>query len=81
VFAAGTARTWIVVHDYEVFDYQNAAARFNHRFTFKGYNPQTGLVFNSTPQHDFKALDKLIRTNSARLEPDDLAGWLQVLRK
>ena len=81
VFAAGTARTWIVVHDYEVFDYQDAAARFKNRFTFKGYNPQTGLVFNSTPQHDFKALDKLIRTNSARLEPDDLLGWLKLLRK
>ncbi len=81
VFDAGTERTWIVVHDYEVFDYQNAAAGFKHRFTFKGYNPQTGLVFNSTPRHDFKGLDKLIRTNSARLQPDDLAGWLQVFRK
>lgn len=81
VFDAGTEGTWIVVHDFEVFDYQNAAAGFKHRFTFKSYNPQTGLVFNSTPQHDFKGLDKLIRTNSARLEPDDLAGWLQVLRK
>lgn len=79
--AVGTKRTWIVIHDYEVFDYQNAAAGFKHRLTFKAYNPHTGLVFNSTPQHDFKALDKLIRTNSARLEPDDLAGWLQVLRK
>ena len=81
VFDAGTERTWIVVHDYEVLDYQNATAGFKQRFTFKGYNPYTGLVFNSRPQHDFKALDKLIRTNSARLEPDDLAGWLQVLRK
>ena len=81
VFAAGTERTWIVIHDYEVFDYQNAAARFKNRFTFKGYNPQTGLVFNSTQQHDFKALDKLIGINSARLDPDDLAGWLQVFRK
>jgi len=81
VFDAGTERTWIVVHDYEVFDYQNATAGFERRFTFRGYNPHTGLVFNSTPQHDFKALDKLIRTNSARLEPDDLAGWLQVLRR
>ena len=81
VFKAGIKRPWIVVHDYEVFDYQNAAAGFKHRFTFRGYNPHTGLVLNSTPQHDFKALDKLIRTNSARLEPDDLAGWLQLLRK
>lgn len=81
VFDGGTERTWIVVHDYEVFDYQNAAVGFKHRFTFKGYNPQTGLVFNSTPQHDFKGLDKLIRTNRTRIEPDDLAGWLQVFRK
>jgi hypothetical protein len=81
VFDAGIERPWVVVHDYEVFDYQNAAAGFKHRLTFKGYNPHTGVVFNSTPQNGLKALDKLIRTNSVRLDPDDVAGWLQVVRK
>jgi predicted O-methyltransferase YrrM len=81
VFDAGIERPWVVVHDYEVFDYQNAAAAFKHRRTFKAYNPHTGVVFNSTPQNDLKTLDKLIRTNCARLDPDDHAGWLQVLRK
>jgi hypothetical protein len=81
VFDAGVKRPWIAVHDYEIFNYQNAAAGFKHRFTFKAYNPYTGVVFNTTPQNDLKALDKLIRTNSARLDPDDLAGWLHVLRK
>ena len=71
---------WILVHDYEVPDYQNAASGFKHRFAFKAYNPHTAVVFNSTAKHEFKALDKVIRTNSARLEPDDVAGWLRVFQ-
>ncbi|HEY2963676.1 MAG TPA: hypothetical protein VGJ37_14745 [Pyrinomonadaceae bacterium] len=72
---------WIVIHDYEIDEYQRTAADFKHRFTFKAYNPHTGLVFNSTDTPDLKALDKRIRVNSARIELDDVEGWLRVLRK
>jgi hypothetical protein len=81
LYALHPSNPWLLIHDYEVPDYQRAASGFKHRFAFKSYNPHTGLVFNCTSHHDFKVLDKLIKTNSARLEPDDVAGWLRVLRK
>lgn len=70
---------WTLVHDYEVEEYQRAASGFKHRFAFKAYNPHTGFVSNSIEKHELKTLDKRIRSNSARLEPDDVAGWLRVL--
>lgn len=70
---------WLLIHDYEVADYQSAAAAFKHRFTFKAYNPQTGFVSNSE-EHGLKAMEKHIKANT-RLEPDDVEGWLRVFRK
>jgi len=73
---------WTLIHDYEVGDYQRAASAFKHRFAFKAYNPETGLVSNNaTPLVEFKALDKRLKADSSRLEPDDVSGWLRVLRK
>ena len=72
---------WTLIHDFEVDEYRRASSGFAHCFVFKAYNPQTGLVFNSMPNHDFKALDKLIRVNSVQLDPDDVTGWLRVIRK
>lgn len=74
-------RSWIVIHDYEIADYQRAASGFNTRFTFKTYNPQTGVVLNSNETHKLKTLDKQIKANGTRLEPDDVAGWLRVFKK
>ncbi|HKG96351.1 MAG TPA: class I SAM-dependent methyltransferase, partial [Pyrinomonadaceae bacterium] len=36
-------RPWVVIHDYEIEEYQKAATGFKQRYTFKAYNPQTGL--------------------------------------
>lgn len=71
---------WLLIHDYEVDEYQRAAS-FKHRFIFKAYNPQTGFVANHNPEHGLKAIDKQIKTNKTRLEPDDVDGWLRVFRK
>ena len=74
---------WTVIHDYEVPDYQRAAAGFSHRFIFNAYNPQTGLVFNlrNERQSDLRQLNQRIKVNRHLLEPDDISGWLRVLRK
>jgi hypothetical protein len=74
---------WLVIHDYEFPDYQRAAADFAHKFTFNAYNPETGLVFNSLNQKqtELKQLNHRLKANSSRLEPDDVASWLRVLRK
>lgn len=73
---------WTVIHDYEVDDYQRASSTFKRRFAFKAYNPETGLVSNNgVPLPEFKALDKRLKANSPRLDPDDVSAWLRVLRK
>jgi hypothetical protein len=74
---------WLLIHDYEVEDYQRAASAFKHRFAFKTYNPETAVVSNnnSAPFAEFKALDKRLKANSSQLEPDNVPGWLGVLRK
>lgn len=72
---------WFVIHDYEVDDYQSASYSFKQRFTFKAYNPQTGFLSNTSEERELKAIDKWIKTNSLRLEPDDVEGWLRVFRK
>jgi hypothetical protein len=73
---------WFVIHDYEIGEYRIAATGFKHRFAFKAYLPQTGVVFNgSTARHAFKALDQRLKANRARLEPDDVAGWIRVLHE
>ena len=72
---------WLLIHDYEVPDYQRAAAGFSHKFVFDAYNPATGLVFNFRNQRQthLKNLNQRVKANSS-LEPDDVAGWLRVLR-
>jgi len=73
---------WTLIHDYEVDAYQRAAAGFSHRFIFNAYNPETGLVFNSKNerQTDLRQLNQRLKANCTRLDPDDIEGWLRVLR-
>jgi hypothetical protein len=68
-------RPWIVVHDFEVEEYQRAARDFGKRYIFKSYNPQTGLVCNNGGP-DIKPLNKILRQKSRSLEPDDLRRWV-----
>jgi hypothetical protein len=70
---------WLVIHDYEVEEYRNASSAFKQRFTFRAYNPHTGLVSNSGLTSAVKTLDERIKNNSSRLRPDDAEGWLRIL--
>lgn len=72
---------WLLIHDYEVAHYQSASRDFKYSFAFKAYNPQTGLVSNRHPGHEFKKLDKQINANRTRLEPDNVEAWLRVFRE
>ena len=53
-------RPLIVIHDYEVEEYRNAAKSFSQRHAFRVYNPQTGLVSNK-PNGNLKSLDRLLK--------------------
>jgi hypothetical protein len=73
-------RPWIVIHDYEVEEYQQAARSFGQRYSFKSYNPQTGLVCN-TATSTMKSLNKMVKEKSKLLEPDDVKGWIAVFHQ
>lgn len=71
---------WLVIHDFEVEEYRRASSAFKQRFTFKAYNPQTGLISNSDLPNELKTLNRRLKDNSPRLRPDDAEGWLRILR-
>jgi hypothetical protein len=71
---------WLVIHDYEVEEYQRASSALKQRFTFKAYNPHTGLLSNDDFTSGVRTLDRQLKTNSERLRPDNVDGWLRVLR-
>ena len=64
---------WIVIHDFEVEEYRQAAAGFKHRHRFRAYNPETGIVSNSAVQ--VRALDRSLKQNAKAFEPDDIKAW------
>ena len=68
---------WLVIQDYEVEEYRVASAGFKERFTFKAYNPQTGLVSNSGLPSAVKRLDQRLKDSALSLAPDNADGWLR----
>jgi len=70
---------WIVIHDFEVEEYQRAARDFEKRYIFKSYNPQTGLACNH-PASEPRSLNKILKQKSKSLEPDDIPGWLRAFQ-
>jgi hypothetical protein len=69
-------RAGIVIHDYEVEEYRNAAKGFKQRRAFRDYNPQTGVVCNQV-NGNLKPLGQLLKANSKHLDADDVQQWVQ----
>lgn len=74
------ANPWLVIHDYEVEEYRRACAGLKQRFTFNAYNPQTGLAANGRLSSELRTLHRHLKNNSSRLRPENVEGWLRVLR-
>ena len=72
-------RPWIVIHDFEVDEYRDAASEFKHRHRFRAYNPETGVVGNRV--HQWKTIDRVIRTKASLLEPDAISEWIDSFRQ
>jgi hypothetical protein len=68
---------FVVIHDFEVPVYREAAKDFKYRYTFKSLTPQTGIVWN----HDngnlnaLKKIDRTIKKFCRQYEPDDIESW------
>ena len=67
---------WVVIHDFEVEEYREAATGFKHRQRFRAYNPETGVVGNQVD--DMKTIDRIIRSKAKELEPDAIERWTEV---
>ena len=73
---------WIAIHDFEVEEYRQAAAAFRTVHRFRAYNPETGLVWNSTVASSrLKSLDRILKNYSKILQPDDVEGWATAFRQ
>ncbi len=71
---------WIAIHDFEFADYQQAASGFRHRFRFRAYNPETGLLWNNANRPvNPKSLARLLKHNTKTLQPDDIQGWTSII--
>ena len=69
---------WVVIHDFEVDEYRDAASGFKYRHRFRAYNPETGVVGNRVA--DWKTIDRVIRSKAKLLEPDAIEHWVKAFK-
>ena len=69
----------VVIHDYEVPEYIKGAQVFRYRFSFRAFNPETGVVWEqeSRIRETLKQIDRVVKRHAQQLEPDDVDGWLK----
>jgi hypothetical protein len=74
---------FIVIHDFEVGEYRNAAKDFKYRHTFRALTPQTGIVWNRSDRElpALRELDRTIKQFCRLYEPDDLHSWKSAFEK
>lgn len=73
--------TVVVIHDYEMAEYQRAVSGFTNRYGFDCLNPNTGVLWNNAPvtERELHSLDELIKRHAGRLQPEDVDGWIRAL--
>ena len=69
----------VVIHDYEVPAYIRGSRPFRYRYSFKAFNPETGVVWESGKQlrESFKRIDRIMKEHAQYIQPDDVNGWLR----
>ena len=70
---------WIVIHDFEFAEYRRAASAFPHRYRFRAYNPETGVVTNQ--MNEWRNIDRVIKSKAKLLEPDAVVQWIDSFRQ
>ena len=69
---------WTVIHDFEFEEYRRAASAFQHRYRFRAYNPETGVVTNQ--MNEWQIIDRVIKSKAKLLEPDAVGQWIDSFR-
>ena len=77
-----SAATLVLIHDFEVEDYRDAAS-FPHRFVFDAVNPHTGVLSGAPlPMRRLRRFNRLISRWIRRgVVMDDLPRWKRVLSR
>ena len=73
-------RPLVVLHDFEVPVYAKAAKVSRYRYSFRSFNPETGIVWENQSQKRkaFKQIDAVVRQYARKIQPDDIRGWVDV---
>jgi len=73
----------IVIHDFEIRNYRDAASTFEHRLIFRAFTPQTGAVWNGSNEtaEVLKELSRQIIHHSSSIPVEDVESWRRLFRK
>jgi predicted O-methyltransferase YrrM len=76
-----SASSLVVIHDYDVRDYRDAASGFQKRFAFTALNPSTGVGWSDwfLDKRRLRRLNKLITRFSSSLKTEDPKPWVEVM--
>jgi len=73
----------IVIHDFEIRNYRDAASTFEHRQIFRAFTPQTGVVWNGSNEtvEVLKELSRQITYHSRSIPVEDVESWRRLFRE
>ena len=73
----------VVIHDFEVAEYREAASRFDHRFEFTALNPTTGVAWQGMSyfRRPLRDIARMVRLNAKHLAPDAIEDWATAFRE
>ena len=73
----------IVIHDFEIRNYRDAASTFEHRQIFRAFTPQTGVVWNGSNEtvEVLKKLSRQIAHHIRSIPVEDVESWRRLFRE
>ena len=73
----------IVIHDFEIRNYRDAASSVEHRQIFRAFTPQTGVVWNGSNDRVevLKKLSRQISGHSRSISVEDVESWRRLFRE
>jgi len=70
-------RTPILIHDFEIWAYRNAAGAAEKAFRFTGLNPNSGLVWwgNRINRKPLQKINRVVKQYSDMISPENVDSW------
>ncbi len=68
--------SYVLIHDYEVEDYQIAGRPMQSKFVFNAFNPNTGILrMSDLEKTKFRKLNDLLKKLAKEIPADDVERW------